>query len=242
MFNNDALNFVTKVLSDCYFFNKDDVSSRFNDISYCFHCTINCHLPARLSASLTYYNSAGSGLIKGKKGQRLLYETNNTTDRTPIKIPVSIDKDGNQDVRNLIKAITGYWVSNGEKNSHFKNYKISHIWGEAFDPRYFTNLWNIVLVPAWANDLLDKPSNGNPLIETFQQVMKKVCILHYKMSELNWSKIDMKQPEYKAGTSIDYTESFNDKVFKIKYFDKKGSGSFSNIGIAEIKIDNDIIL
>lgn len=68
-----------------------------------------------------------------------------------------IDKDGNRCVRQNINKYSGYTISTGQ-NSIFQNYRISHLYGNAFDPRYFTNFWNIVLVPEWANCLLEKGS------------------------------------------------------------------------------------
>jgi len=68
---------------------------------------------------------------------------------------VLVDSDGNNFVRQLINDYTAVVISNG-KNSLIQNTIISHIWGRAYDPRYFTSLWNIVLIPAWANSLMDK--------------------------------------------------------------------------------------
>ena len=69
---------------------------------------------------------------------------------------VFFDAFGNDEVIKLITKKTGYVVARGQQHSNFPNYVISHVWGNASDPRYFTNLWNVVLVPAWANFLMDK--------------------------------------------------------------------------------------
>ena len=82
--------------------------------------------------------------------------TNVTYTIDGLNLPgVSVDKDGNAFVRKLINAKTGVTVSQGQ-NSLIQNAIISHVWGQAYDPRYFTSLWNIVLIPAWANSLMDK--------------------------------------------------------------------------------------
>lgn len=72
-----------------------------------------------------------------------------------IDFKVLVDPDGNNFVRQLINDYTAVVVSNG-KNSLIQNTIISHVWGRAYDPFYFTSLWNIVLIPAWANSLMDK--------------------------------------------------------------------------------------
>ena len=70
-------------------------------------------------------------------------------------VPVLIDYDGNRNVRALINSESGRVISQG-RNSDFKYATISHIWGNAFNPIFFTNLWNIVVVPTFLNPILDK--------------------------------------------------------------------------------------
>ena len=90
-----------------------------------------------------------------KKGDKAVYTIEDPNSKEKIKFMVHIDRDGNRFVRNLITDKTGITVSQG-KDSVLQNTIISHVWGRAYDPRYFTSLWNIVLVPAWANSLMDK--------------------------------------------------------------------------------------
>ena len=110
-----------------------------------------------------------------------------------IKIPVTLSKDGNDFVRSLISNETGFTIGAG-KDTIFQNYIISHLWGRAYDPRYYTNFWNIVLVPAWANSLLDKNgeegSLASKLKATFMAISKKL----YKAIGVNWNGLNMKEP------------------------------------------------
>ena len=110
-----------------------------------------------------------------------------------IKIPVTLSKDGNDFVRSLISNETGFTVGAGKDNI-FQNYIISHLWGRAYDPRYYTNFWNIVLVPAWANSLLDKNgeegSLASKLKATFMAISKKL----YMAKGVNWNGLNMKEP------------------------------------------------
>ena len=89
-----------------------------------------------------------------------------------------IDKDGNKCVRQNINRYSGYTISSGQ-NSIFQNYRISHLYGNAFDPRYFTNFWNIVLVPEWANCLLEKGSaklgsTASHVLNTYMAICEKL--------------------------------------------------------------------
>lgn len=95
-----------------------------------------------------------------------------------------IDKDGNSNVRSIITEYTGYRISTGKK-SNFLNYRISHLYGNASDPRYFSNFWNIVLVPEWANGLLEKDSSeegthASQVLNTYKAISNQLysdCIM-----------------------------------------------------------------
>lgn len=109
--------------------------------------------------------------------------------------PIVIDADGNRALRNVINNHTGFTVSEG-KESIFQNYRLSHIWGRAYDPRFFTNLWNVVLVPAWANDLLDKPNPVEGSLESkLKSTIQRICEVLYFSLITNWSDINITQPD-----------------------------------------------
>ena len=103
--------------------------------------------------------------------------------------------NGNARVCQLIKDRTGYDLGATTNKKHFRNFIISHIWGHAIDPRYFTNLWNIVIVPAWANHLLDKDEEGT-LASTFKATIQKIITELYDFNNLDWSSIQMTPPSY----------------------------------------------
>ena len=94
--------------------------------------------------------------------------------RSLDNIEVKLDADGNSEVRNIIKTLTGTSVSVGKK-SDIKFGKISHIWGETSNPFFFTSLWNIVIVPAYYNDILDKDGSADPRIDMIIEQYKAVC-------------------------------------------------------------------
>ena len=102
--------------------------------------------------------------------------------------------NGNARVCQLIKDRTGYDLGATTNKKHFRNFIISHIWGHAIDPRYFTNLWNIVIVPAWANHLLDKDEKGT-LASTFKATIQKIITELY-FNNINWASIQMTPPSY----------------------------------------------
>ena len=162
---------VRKVIAESYFFDPNSAIDRHKKIVSCI--TNNQELPARWSDEDGVYNQP----VTTKK------EAINAIGLEYRGYPVRIDKDGNAHVRSLINTYTGYAVSSGAK-SIFQNYRISHIWGNAYDPRYFTNLWNLVLVPSWANDLLDKDEyapGASPLVIKLKSTFKAICLKHYNM-------------------------------------------------------------
>lgn len=141
------------------------------------------------------------------------------------------DKDGNNEVRRIIKSYTRIKVSEGE-HSTFENYIISHVWGKAGDPRYFTNFWNIVLIPAWANGPMDKNGNNdfvdienenNKLSKKMQDTYKAICNELYNMKSFSWNDIKMNFSEIK-------TDGFADRIkgtYKINIIPHKKENNFA---------------
>lgn len=97
-------------------------------------------------------------------------------------ILVLIDGDGNREVRNIIKKFTGEIVSQGA-NSSIKFGKISHIWGETSNPLFFTSLWNIVVVPAYFNDVLDKSDGSHAFITKIKNLYESICWTEYDVAD-----------------------------------------------------------
>lgn len=125
------------------------------------------------------------------------------------------DGNGNTNVCSVINDYTGYNLNVVLTDKPIKNYIISHLWGNATDPRYFTSLWNVVLVPAWANHLLDKN------VGTFTSILKatfmKICVQLYDLSnnKWKWDEWDLKAPEvgedpYKGVFSIQVISKVDD--------------------------------
>ena len=95
---------------------------------------------------------------------------------------VEIDPNGNRFVCDIINALTNLNLGSG-KNCIIQNTIISHIWGRAYDPRYFRSLWNIALIPAWANSLMDKESaTKKTLASKMRATCMAICTKLYKDS------------------------------------------------------------
>lgn len=176
--------FITWAIEQSYFFAPDIVAERMNKLIKDLE-NENTPLPARKTTKKD--KDAEEGYSHSKMGGNTYYIEGN------IKIPVTLSKDGNDFVRSLISNETGFTVGAGKDNI-FQNYIISHLWGRAYDPRYYTNFWNIVLVPAWANSLLDKNgeegSLASKLKATFMAISKKL----YMAKGVNWKGLNMKEP------------------------------------------------
>ena len=169
--------FIKVVIENSFFFEKKIVDDQRKDI---FDKLGKQPIPARKTTK-TQSGNPGVG-VNTKIGNLDIYQING------CNIPVKLDGDGNKQVRDIIEEKTGYTISSGKK-CIFQNYIISHIWGEAYDPRYFTNLWNIVLVPAWANSLLDKNSDDEDSIEfKLKETFKKICVELYDLDAPQFSE------------------------------------------------------
>jgi|GEM_PF-2900504 len=95
---------------------------------------------------------------------------------------IKIDNDGNHENRRSIKRYLGQTISTG-KHSTVKNYIISHVWGLASHPLFFSSLWNIVLIPAHFNYLMDKDPESHPVVKTVKESIQRKCISMYRFYE-----------------------------------------------------------
>ena len=162
--NGNENNFVRLALENSYFLNNTATISIHNNL-------IN-----NINSKTPVYARKSNAVQKVTNGIR--YFVDGT-----LQIPILADPDGNKAVRDLIEKNTGYTVSSGY-NDFFTNFKISHIWGNANDPRFFTSFWNIVIVPAWANDNLDKNNSGMPLAKKMINTYKAICEKLYGAASL----------------------------------------------------------
>jgi len=92
---------------------------------------------------------------------------------------IKIDHDGNHENRRLIKKYLSQTISIG-KNSTVKNYIISHVWGLASHPLFFSSLWNIVLIPAHFNYLMDKDPDSHEAVKVIKGAIQEKCISLYQ--------------------------------------------------------------
>ena len=177
--NLGVRNFVKLAVEESFFFCPEIIKNRHETLQDLFNK--NELIPARKSIKEDENHSYSQRFVNG---QWMFNESN-------LSIPIEIDKDGNQNVRRIIKDYTGYSVCEG-KDSIFQNYIISHIWGRAFDPRFFTSLWNIVLIPSWANSLMDKINPVPGTVESrLQNTFQAICKELYFKDISNWSTIKM---------------------------------------------------
>jgi hypothetical protein len=161
--------FIRLAIEHSIFFDEDAAKTCFNDMTNALN--VGAPLYARKSQDPTLQQNTNGALWYVDQHQE------------PI-CPIRLDSNGNARVNQMINNIFGY----GQPiTKFFQNYVISHIWGNAFDPRYFTSLWNLALVPAWANHLMDKSSSAAGTVASkLLDTMKAICAEHYKMSTLPW--------------------------------------------------------
>lgn len=93
--------------------------------------------------------------------------------------PIIIDYDGNDFVRTAIHRYTGVWVCENNWVNMLRNYVISHIWPDTADPFYFSSLWNVVIIPAHCNDIMDKDPKSHHVVAAIQNLFRAICYLLY---------------------------------------------------------------
>ena len=216
--------FIKLVIEHSYFFDKKIVDDQRKDI---YKKLGKQPVPARKTTKKQSGNP-GVGINTIINGQDV-YQINGHN------IPVTLDKDGNLQVRNLIKSKTGYTISAGD--CIFKNYIISHLWGNAMDPRYFTNFWNIVLVPVWANSLLDKESDDEDSIEyKLKDMFKKICVALYGLVDPQFSE-EWKDMAGKMGMPSNeefLSKTKKDLTYRISVIHEKNDGARLSYGRRQV--------
>lgn len=217
--------FIKSVIESSFFFSKEIVDAQRKDI---FNKLGKQPIPARKT---TKKQSGIQGVgINTKIGGCNVYQING------CNIPIVLDRDGNKQVRDIIKAKTGYTISSGKK-CIFQNYIISHLWGKAYDPRYFTNFWNIVIVPAWANSLLDKESDDEDSIEyKLKEMFKKTCVALYGLDDPQLSE-EWKDMEGRMGMTSNEvfpSKTKKDPTYRISVIHEKNDGAGLSYGSKQV--------
>ena len=207
--------FVKLAIESSYFFSPDLVVKRFEEIKeyICQQKVVDPafdkydikYLPARYSSKEDAEDGVHEPVVEEGKvyfklqnaAQRLcvIYQEGARGKNKECGANTCGGGNGNARVCQLINDRTGYALGATSDKKHFRNFIISHIWGHAIDPRYFTNLWNIVIVPAWANHLLDKDEEGT-LASTFKATIQKIITELYDFDNLDWPSIQMTPPSY----------------------------------------------
>ena len=210
--------FVKLAIESSYFFSPDLVAERFEEIKE-YICQQKVVDPAFKDKEVKYLPARYTSKEDPTGAADGVHECDQTVGIVYFKLPNASQRlcviyqegargknkecggntcgggNGNARVCQLIKDRTGYDLGTTTNKKHFRNFIISHIWGHAIDPRYFTNLWNIVIVPAWANHLLDKDEKGT-LASTFKATIQKIITELYDFNNINWSSIQMTPPSY----------------------------------------------
>ena len=135
-------------------------------------------------------------------------------------LPIIIDYDGNDFVRDAIHRYTGVWVCKNNKMNMLRNYKISHIWGRTYDPFYFSSLWNVVIIPAHCNDIMDKDPKLHPIVAAIQNMLRAICYLLYNpnsyLAEIenilkqNYPNIQIPRVEIPASADLQKAQTYID--------------------------------
>ena len=191
--------FIRLAINNSYFFSPEIVKERHeNIIDYICGNNFEAYEAEYLRYRDFEKREKGDGGIPARKTNTKEGETSGKHENgyyvdennKPI-CKVIVDGNGNAKVCSIIRFYTGYYLNQTLDKKPFKNYIISHIWGRAIDPRYFTNFWNIVLVPAWANHLLDKEEAPGTLSSKLKQTIMNINCELYKDVCNDWDKISL---------------------------------------------------
>ena len=93
--------------------------------------------------------------------------------------PIIRGYDGNEVDRTGIRRYTADRVCENNRVNMLRNYVISHIWPDTADPFYFSSLWNVVIIPAHCNDIMDKDPKSHHVVAAIQNLFRAICYLLY---------------------------------------------------------------
>lgn len=132
---------------------------------------------------------------------------------------IKIDNDGNHENRRSIKKYLGQTISTG-KNSTVKNYIVSHVWGLASHPLFFSSLWNIVLIPAHFNYLMDKDPESHPVVKIVKESIQLKCASIYNVYDQLAPEIPEIE-EFKRLFLVDSSQE-SKSVYSVSFLTKEG--------------------
>ena len=139
-------------------------------------------IPARFSTGEKYRNvSTGS-----KEKFKSRTDGKNKTIQSDFRyidneIKVQIDSNGNYTICDYLATNTSINITSGDKRRNCYGYMISHIWGNATDPLFFSNFWNIVLIPQFVSFILDK-GDEMASIKYAKDLYKAIAYVLYEKS------------------------------------------------------------
>lgn len=102
-------------------------------------------------------------------------------------IQIKADWDGNKEVRNMFKEMTGILASYG-KRSKISNYTLTHIWGLTDKPYTYPAPWNIALTSTFIAPLTDGDPEMNSVRYKFQSTFRAIGLFLYVKIEdmIDW--------------------------------------------------------
>lgn len=118
-------------------------------------------------------------------------------------IKVEIDSNGNYTICDYLKNNTPINIFSGNQNRNCYAFMICHIWGNAINPLFFSNFWNIVLIPQYLSFITDK---GNEMASVkyakdlykalaYELYKDSIEIINEALAQHGKNKLDIKVPE-----------------------------------------------
>lgn len=163
-----------------YFFDPQSVKSRFEKIckmiEYAKENQNKLKELKQLQKDKAQWKKCKENALKDIDISSVLYARGNKHSREDVL--ALKDSDGNRIVKEIIEKEFGYHTSGSTRNFH--DYTISHLWGKANDPLFFSNLCNLALIPNWINHLMDKIKPE----DTLDARKNNILVYHQKRSRI----------------------------------------------------------
>ena len=197
LFHNDEKLLYDHIIKSTLFFDPEIVKKQCNKL--CQDISNDIAIPARYSEKkgvfkirdrrIKSYSRAEQAEMSKDPLNIFIYSKN--------KVRVIIDGNGNAYPYSYIKEYTGHIAENKKGRTIF-NYSLTHIWGNAQNPLYYSSMWNYCLMPVHLYKLTDNRSDEDIIVK-INSFIKAVMFLLYDpknlMKGMELSEIDMPEKQ-----------------------------------------------
>lgn len=201
LIGNTRTSLIEHMVSSSFFPSQELAKQRANEIANLIGK--DKRIPSRFSTGKKYCDAAGNEIKFSSR--KIAVDATRKKDYYFIdnNLKVEIDSNGNYTICDYLSKNTKINITSGYPKRNCYGYMICHVWGNAINPLFFSNFWNIVLIPQYLSFITDK-GNEMASVKYAKDLYKAIAYVLYKDSidiinqalrKKNLAELDIKEPE-----------------------------------------------